>query len=87
MERSALGQTLRPLTRDGFIDLGQDERDGRRRPIKLTKAGKDKVVRGRRYWAGAHEKFKHFFGDNQLIVLRDTLRDIAESARLPEAFQ
>jgi DNA-binding MarR family transcriptional regulator len=87
MERSALGQTLRPLARDGFIDLGQDERDGRRRPIKLTKAGKDKVVRGRRYWAGAHEKFGHFFGDNQLVVLRETLRDIAESAQLPEAFR
>ena len=87
MERSALGQTLRPLTRGGFIDLGQDERDRRRRPIKLTKAGKDKVVRGRRYWAGAHGKFKHFFGDNQLVGLRETLRDIAESAQLPEAFQ
>jgi DNA-binding MarR family transcriptional regulator len=87
MERSALGQTLRPLARDGFIDLGQDERDGRRRPVTLTKAGKDKVARGRRYWAGAHEKFKNFFGDNQLVVLRKTLRDIAESPQLPEAFQ
>ena len=87
MERSALGQTLRPLARDGFVDLGQDERDGRRRPIKLTKAGKDKVVRGRRYWASAHEKFRHFFGDDQLVVLRETLRDIAESAQLPEAIQ
>ena len=87
MERSALGQTLRPLTRDGFIDLGHDERDGRRRPITLTKSGKDKVVSGRRYWADAHEKFKHFFGDNQLVVLRETLRDIAESEQLPEAFQ
>src|SRR5215475_7615716 len=28
MERSALGQTLRPLARDGFIELGHDERDG-----------------------------------------------------------
>ena len=87
MERSALGQTLRPLTRDGFIDVGEDERDGRRRPIKLTKAGKDKVVRGRRYWARAHQKFKHFFGENQTVVLRETLRDIAESEQLPEAFQ
>ena len=87
MERSARDQTLRPLTGDGFIDLGQDERDGRRRPIKLTKAGKDKVVRGRRYWAGAHEKFEHFFGDSQLVSLRDTLRGIAESPQLPEAFQ
>jgi len=87
MERSALGQTLRPLARDGFIDLGQDKRDGRRRPITLTKAGKDKVVRGRRYWSDAHEKFKDFFGENQTSVLRDTLREVAESPQLPEAFQ
>src|SRR5246127_3193959 len=72
MERSALGQTLRPLERDGFIDLGQDERDGRRRPVKLTKAGKDKVASARRYWAGAHKKFEHFYGDNELVVLRET---------------
>jgi len=87
MERSALGQTLRPLTRDGFIELGQDEQDGRRRPIKLTKAGKDKVARGRRYWATAHEKFEQFFGANQMVVLRKTLREIAESPQLPETFQ
>src|SRR5262245_18251704 len=43
MERSALGQTLRPLVRDGFVDLGHDKRDGRRRPVRLTRAGKDKV--------------------------------------------
>ena len=87
MERSALGQTLRPLERDGFIDLGHDKRDGRRRPVKLTKAGKDKVVRGRRYWADAHKKFEQFFGGSELVSLRETLRDIAESPQLPEAFQ
>src|ERR1700742_4525210 len=59
-ERSALGQILRPLVRDGLTDLGQDERDWRRRPVKLTKAGKDKVVRRRPYWSDAHEKFEHF---------------------------
>jgi DNA-binding MarR family transcriptional regulator len=87
MERSALGQTLRPLARDGLIDLGHDKRDGRRRPVKLTKAGKDKVVRGRRYWAQAHDKFEHFFGGDQLVVLRETLRDVAESPQLPAAFR
>lgn len=87
MERSALGQTLRPLESAGFVALGHDKRDRRRRPIKLTRAGKDKVVRARRYWAGAHEKFGHFFGDNQLVVLRETLRDIAESPQLLETFQ
>jgi DNA-binding MarR family transcriptional regulator len=83
MERSALGQTLRPLARDGFINLGHDARDRRRRPIRLTRKGKDKVLSGRRYWAAAHEKFEHFFGDSQLVVLRETLRDIAESPQLP----
>ena len=87
MERSALGQTLRPLAREGFINLGHDKRDGRRRPVRLTKAGKDKVLRGRRYWASAHKKSEHFLGDHQLVVLRETLRDIAESPQLPEIFQ
>jgi DNA-binding MarR family transcriptional regulator len=87
MERSALGQTLRPLERDRLIDLGHDKRDARRRPIKLTKAGKDKVVRGRRYWAGAHEKFENFFGENQMVALRATLRELAESPQLSKAFQ
>src|ERR1700754_3638367 len=74
MERSALGQTLRPLVRDGLVDLGHDGRDGRRRPVKLTRAGKEKLVRSRRYWAGAHRKFEQFYGDDQLVFLRDTLR-------------
>src|SRR3984957_15513017 len=87
MERSALGQTLRPLERDGFIDLGHDKRDARRRPVKLTRAGREAVVRGRRYWAAAHEKFELFFGANQMVVLRKTLREIAESPQLPETFQ
>jgi DNA-binding MarR family transcriptional regulator len=86
MERSALGQTLRPLERDGFIALGRDERDGRRRPVELTPAGKDAVARGRRYWAKAHEQFQRFYGEPELAVLRTTLREIAESPDLPKMF-
>jgi DNA-binding MarR family transcriptional regulator len=87
MERSALGQTLRPLARDGLVDLGHDKRDGRRRPVRLTKTGKDMVVRGRRNWAAAHATFAQFFGDEQMVALRETLREIAESPELTESFQ
>lgn len=87
MERSALGQTLRPLERDGFVALGRDERDGRRRPVRLTPAGKDAVARGRRYWAKAHERFQHFFGDTAFVALRTTLREIAENPDLSDVFQ
>ena len=87
MERSALGQTLRPLERDGFIALGRDARDGRRRPVRLTPAGKQAVARGRRYWAKVHERFERFFGDKAFAALRTTLREIAENPDLRDVLQ
>jgi hypothetical protein len=53
----------------------------------LTRAGKEKVLSARRHWVRAHENSEHFFGKKQLVLLRETLREIAESPRLPEAFQ
>lgn len=85
MERSALGQTLRPLERDGLIELGRDEHDGRRRPVLLTRAGREALTRGRRYWDKAHERFESYFGDKELVALRTTLREIAEDPDLPDA--
>jgi DNA-binding MarR family transcriptional regulator len=86
IERSALGQTLRPLERNGFIALGRDAHDGRRRPVELTPAGKDALARGRRYWIKAHNRFERFFGDAALAELRTTLREIAEDPGLSEVF-
>jgi DNA-binding MarR family transcriptional regulator len=87
MERSALGQTLRPLQRDGLIALGRSEHDGRRRPVELTAAGKGAIARGRPYWIKAHKRFERFFGDTGLAALRTTLREIAEDPGLPDAFK
>ena len=87
MERSALGQTLRPLERDGFIALGRDEHDGRRRPVELTAAGKGAIARGRPYWTKAHKRFERFFGGTGLAALRTTLREIAEDPGLSDALK
>jgi DNA-binding MarR family transcriptional regulator len=86
MERSALGQTLGPLDRDGLVVLGRDARDGRRRSISLTQAGRKAVARGRPYWEKAHARFSRFFGEAALSELRSTLRGIAEDADLADAF-
>lgn len=86
MERSALGQTLRPLERDGLVALGRDKHDGRRRPVQLTKAGRAAITRARPYWKEAHGRFAHFFGDAALADLRTTLRDIAENPGVSDAF-
>jgi DNA-binding MarR family transcriptional regulator len=87
MERSALGQTLRTLERDGFIAFGRDEHDGRRRPVELTAAGKSAVTRGRPYWTKAHKRFERYFGNTGLAALRTTLREIAEDPGLSDAFR
>jgi len=87
MERSALGQTLRPLERDGLIIMERDARDGRRRPLRLTQAGQEALARARPFWAEAHEKFEHFFGDVASAALRTTLRGIAEAPELSATFE
>ena len=86
IERSALGQTLKPLERDGLIALARDERDGRRRPVRLTPAGREAVVRARPYWAEAHRRFAGLFGESAMAKLRATLRDIAENPDVASAF-
>jgi DNA-binding MarR family transcriptional regulator len=86
IERSALGQMLRPLERDGFIKIGRDKRDRRRRPLQLTRSGHAAVARTRPYWEQAHRRFAKFFGDEPLAELRTTLRNIAENPRVLDAF-
>jgi DNA-binding MarR family transcriptional regulator len=86
IERSALGQALKPLERDGLIALARDERDGRRRPVRLTPAGREAVLRTRPYWAEAHRRFAGFFGEPEMAELRATLRDMAENPDVAEAF-
>jgi DNA-binding MarR family transcriptional regulator len=87
IERSALGQTLRTLEKAGLVTLDRDRQDGRRRPVRLTKAGQKAVVRGFPYWKKAHTQFSQFFNaPTALAELRSTLRRIAENPALAAAF-
>jgi hypothetical protein len=72
--------------RDGLIALGRDELDKRRRPVRLTSAGREAVTRTRPYWTEAHRRFAGFFGEQAMAELRATLRDIAESPDVASAF-
>jgi len=87
LERSALGQALRTLEGDGLVALGRDQHDARRRPVRLTQAGRKAAARARPYWEKAHAQFSRFYGDAAaLSALRSTLRDIAENPGLDDAF-
>ena len=86
MDASALGHTLRPLTRDGLVSFGVDDRDRRRRRIVLTEAGKAKLEQSTKLWSEAQARFEHVFGVEKAAALRDVLVDLA-SPGFAEAYR
>jgi DNA-binding MarR family transcriptional regulator len=87
MDRSTLGHNLRPLQRDGFVELRQDAGDRRRRYVQLTSEGQKKHAEARTYWALAQEHFLSIFGEEKSADLRTTLLDIAYDERLTTALE
>src|SRR6202050_1833341 len=62
LDRSTLGQNLRPLERDKFITLLTNPRDRRVRLIALTNLGMSKFNEAKPYWQKAQERFEEVFG-------------------------
>jgi DNA-binding MarR family transcriptional regulator len=77
MDLSALGHTLKPLIRDGLVELVPDEKDRRVKRTRLTEAGIEKWQEATRLWREAHQRFEHLLGQEQAKALRDTLNLIA----------
>ncbi len=77
MDLSALGHTLKPLIRDGLVELVTDEKDRRVKRVKLTQAGVEKWQEAYGLWREAQERFEQQFGKEQAQALRDTLNLIA----------
>lgn len=82
LDRSTLGQNLRPLERDNFVTLLTDPRDRRVRLIALTKSGIAKYNEAEPYWAMAQERFEAVFGEREAAELRSALLAIAFSSEL-----
>jgi DNA-binding MarR family transcriptional regulator len=82
LDRSTLGQNLRPLQRDNFITLLTDPRDRRVRLIALTKLGIGKFKEAKPYWQAAQERFEEVFGAEEAAKLRTVLLSIAYNPEL-----
>jgi DNA-binding MarR family transcriptional regulator len=82
LDRSTLGQNLRPLERDNFVTLLTDPRDRRVRLIALTKLGIAKVNEAKPYWERAQERFEKVFGKDEAAKLRSVLLGIAYNPEL-----
>ncbi len=77
LDRSALGHNLRPLERDGLIELYVDPADRRSRLAKLTGKGEDKLRETAALWQAAQDRFESKFGVARAKALREALAIIA----------
>ncbi len=85
MDLSALGHTLKPLLRDGYVELMPDEKDRRVKRARLTAAGVAKQRELTARWKVAQERFDAVLGKEKSEELRQAMAFIA-SADFEKAF-
>jgi DNA-binding MarR family transcriptional regulator len=78
MDRTTTTANLKPLERRGFLEIRQDDEDGRVRRLFLTEAGKNVLSEAIRAWSAANAAVTASLSDNELRVLRAGLLKIAE---------
>lgn len=77
MDLSALGHTLKPLVRDGLVEVQVDETDRRSRRVLLTQAGRRKYAEARTISERVSQVFEKAFGAEETVKLRQALDFIA----------
>lgn len=76
LDRSALSHNLKPLERDGFIELLPEETDKRGRLVALTPAGRNKLAESKVLWNEAQRRFENAYGTAKAMKLRALLADV-----------
>jgi DNA-binding MarR family transcriptional regulator len=75
LDRSTAGQNLRPLERDGLIEMARSSADGRARIVRLTALGTDRLGQAKPAWQQAQKAFEALNADP--VHLRTLLGSIA----------
>ncbi len=82
MDPTTLTRNLRPLERQGYVTLTQDDKDRRSRKLNLTETGLRKYTTARPGWEAAQERIANVLGpeDSSLLAMKidrmiDDLRD------------
>ncbi|UCI09441.1 MarR family winged helix-turn-helix transcriptional regulator [Mesorhizobium sp. B1-1-8] len=77
MDLSALGHTLKPLIRDGYVETFADENDRRVKRVRLTQQGKVKLEEAIKLWNVAQQRFEAMVGEKRAAEMRAALNEIA----------
>jgi DNA-binding MarR family transcriptional regulator len=73
MDLSALGHTLKPLVRDGLVELVSDPQDRRVKRVRLTAIGKSRHEAALELWRQAQARFDRAFGADRSVALRQAM--------------
>ncbi|WP_160004714.1 MarR family winged helix-turn-helix transcriptional regulator [Rhizobium sp. 18055] len=85
MDLSALGHTLKPLQRDGLVELISDDRDRRVKRVRLSDKGEQLWHEAHSLWLDAQARFDAAFGKEASDNLRRTM-DLLASPAFATAF-
>lgn len=86
MDLSALGHTLKPLIRDGYVELVPDAEDRRVKRARLTALGQKTQEKLVANWRDAQRRFDRAFGKAQSEEIRRALAFIS-SPEFAKAFR
>jgi DNA-binding MarR family transcriptional regulator len=79
MDRTTTGRAVRPLERDKLVTIAAGD-DGRRRVVRLTKAGEARVKAAVVQWRGAQKEFEASYGAAEAAKLRSILAGVVSAA-------
>jgi DNA-binding MarR family transcriptional regulator len=77
LDRSALAHNVKPLEREGLVEVVADKHDKRNRLIALTEVGWAKLAQSLPLWEEAQRRFERALGKEKARALRATLNYIA----------
>src|SRR5206468_3414337 len=82
IQLSALTHALRPLVRDGIVELRQDAQDRRTKRGVLTPLGKTRLSEAMVLWAAANDRVEAVLGPASAASLRALADQVASDAFL-----
>jgi DNA-binding MarR family transcriptional regulator len=79
LDRTTLGRNILPLERDGLIEIVASPADRRRRELRLSDAGAEKLHRASERWRVAQRRFDEVYGSERAALLRGLLFEVIAS--------
>lgn len=80
MDRTTMTRNVTPLERDGLVAIVQAAADRRRKEVRLSALGRERLRQARPAWRRAQAAFEKHYGATQAAAMRTMLRDVPQGS-------